>query len=61
MDYFALYNIEANLLLLVNIDSISNGAQISFNYPFKKNSNGAIAHNWENFTFEKVLNIEGKL
>jgi len=58
VDYFALYNIEANLLLLVSIDSILNDTYISFNYPFKKNTNGAIAHNWEEFILEKVINME---
>lgn len=54
IDYFVLYNVETNLLLLVPLDKITARTSISFTYPFVE-CKTTKQNNWEDFTFDKVL------
>lgn len=55
IDYFALYNIETGLALLVPLTSIKSRAAVSFTYPFKI-CNKVKQNNWQDYTFDKIIN-----
>ena len=57
IDYFALYNLETNILLLVPIEILEGQTQISFRLDYKPSQNQFKSLNWKQFTFEKTLNI----
>lgn len=54
VDYFALYNIETKLLLLVPLNKITARASISFTYPFVE-CKTTKQNNWKDFTFDNIL------
>lgn len=57
IDYFALYNVETGLLLLVPITEISARTTISFTYPFKPCKHTK-QHNWQDYIMDEIINIK---
>ena len=53
IDYFALYNIESNLLLLFPVDKPR--ASITFTYPFVYCKTASSNRNWEDYTIDKII------
>lgn len=56
VDYFALYNLETDILLLVPIELVLGRTAVSFNIVWKPSSNQYISLNWKDFEFENVVN-----
>lgn len=56
IDYYCLYNVETQLCLLVPIDEIKCRTAITFTYPFVYCKTASSNHNWEDYTFDKILN-----
>lgn len=55
IDYFSLYNIEANILLLIPIEIIEGMKSISFRVPFEEGKHNQFQnYNFEDFLFEKI-------
>jgi hypothetical protein len=56
IDYFSLYNIETNILLLIPIEIIEGMKSISFRVPFKEGKHNQFQnYNFEDFLFEKIV------
>lgn len=56
IDYFSLYNIETNILLLIPIETIEGMKSISFRVPFKEGKHNQFQnYNFEDFLFEKIV------
>lgn len=55
IDYYCLYNIDTQLCLLVPISSITCKTEITFTYPFVFCKTSSANHNWEDYTFDKML------
>ena len=58
IDFFALYNVESNILLLVPIEILEGKTQVKFALEYKPSRNQYVAHNWQDYTFEKILCVE---
>lgn len=55
IDYFSLYNIETNILLLIPIEIIEGMTSISFRVPFEEGKHNQFQnYNFEDFLFEKI-------
>ena len=55
VDYFALYNLEADKLLLIPFTAIGGKTEVRFpvNYIPSRDQNRSL--NWENYTFNKII------
>ena len=58
VDYFGLYNLETDLLLLIPIESITCQTSITFTYPFVYCKTASANHNWEDYTLDKILSSD---
>lgn len=56
VDYFALYNLETDILILVPIELVLGRTQVSFNIVWKPSGNQYSSLNWKDFEFENVIN-----
>lgn len=57
IDYFACYNLESNVLILLPIELVDNYTAITVRYPYKQvRKNQYTQINWEDYTFEKICN-----
>ena len=61
IDYYCLYNIETSLCLLIPTSDIKNKTEITFTYPFVFCKTANFNHNWEDYTFDKILGRLPKL
>ena len=57
IDYFSLYNIESDIILLLPIEIVEGMKQVSFRVPFDPTvkQNQYVALNFEDFLFEKIV------
>lgn len=58
IDYFAIYNLESDTLLLVPIKRLEGRKALKVNIPYKETHNQYEPFNWEDYTFEKILSVE---
>ena len=58
VDYFALYNLDSDMLLLVPIELVLGRTQVSFNIIWKPSGNQYSSLNWKDFEFESIINQE---
>lgn len=58
VDYFALYNLDSDMLLLVPIELVLGRTQVSFNITWKPSGNQYSSLNWKDFEFENIINKE---
>ena len=58
IDFFVLYNMEADLLLILPIKEFEDRRAISFALDYKPSRNQYIAYNWKDYTFEKIMCVE---
>ena len=58
VDYFALYNLEMNILLLVPFKEIGGKTQVSFKYEYQPSRNQFKTLNWKDYTFENIVSVE---
>lgn len=56
IDYFAVYNLQSDVLLLFPISEFENKTAVKINIPYKPSHNQYKAINWEDYTFEKIIN-----
>lgn len=56
IDYFVLYNLETDILLLVPIELVLGRTQISFKLQWKPSTNQYENFNWKDFEFEQIIN-----
>jgi hypothetical protein len=57
IDYFSIYNVESKILMLIPIEKLQNRNAIKVNVPFKETHNQYEPLNYEDFSFEKIINI----
>ena len=57
VDFFALYNLESKIHILVPIEDLKGRYTLVVSIPFKKSKNQNDPINWENYTFDKILKI----
>lgn len=57
IDYFSIYNVESKILMLIPIEKLQNRNAIKVNVPFKGIHNQYEPLNYEDFSFEKIINI----
>ena len=55
IDYFAIYNLGADILLLLPIEDFEERTSIRINIPYKPSHNQYQAINWEDYTFDKII------
>ena len=55
VDYFALYNIESDTLLLVPIELVLGTTTVTFNLEYKESRNQFKSLNWRDFEFENII------
>ena len=55
IDYFSLYNLEADMLLLVPIEILDGKCAISFKLEWSPSKNQYEALNWKDFLFENII------
>ena len=55
VDYFALYNIESDTLLLVLIELVLGRTTVTFNLEYKESRNQFKSLNWRDFEFENII------
>lgn len=55
IDYFALYNLQADVLLLIPIELVKGRTEISFRLDYKPSTNQYKALNWKDYTFNKII------
>lgn len=58
VDYFVLYNLDSDMLLLVPIELVLGRTTVSFNIVWKPSGNQYTSLNWKDFEFENVINKE---
>lgn len=58
IDYFAIYNLESDTLLLLPIEEFEGRTSIRINIPYKPSRNQYKAINWEDYTFDKIISVE---
>lgn len=56
VDYFALYNIEANILLLIPQERVNGLKAVSFQMKWKPSRNQYQCLNWQDFIFDDMVN-----
>lgn len=55
VDYFALYNYQSDILLLIPIEDLRGKKMVYVRIPFKRSRNQQMVINYENYTFDKIL------
>lgn len=55
IDYYCLYNVETQICLLVPLSMIKCTTEITFTYPYTFCKTASANHNWEDYTFDKIL------
>ena len=55
VDYFALYNVESDTLLLVPIELLLGRTTVTFNLEYKEPRNQFKALDWKDFEFENIV------
>jgi hypothetical protein len=58
IDFFVVYNIESNILLLLPIEEFGGKTSVSFALDYNPSRNQFVAYNWKDFTFEKIMCVE---
>lgn len=58
VDYFALYNLDTDILILVPIEELEGRASITFRVEWKPSSNQHKTLNWKEYTFDKIISVE---
>lgn len=58
VDYFALYNLETDILILVPIELVLGRTQLSFRLQWKPSTNQFENLNWKDFEFERIINTQ---
>lgn len=58
IDYFAIYNLGADMLLLLPIEEFEGRTSVKINIPYKPSRNQFKAINWEDYTFDKIISVE---
>lgn len=56
IDYFVVYNLESDTLLLLPIKEFENRASVSFRVPYVVTYNQNKSLNYEDYLFEKIIN-----
>lgn len=57
IDYFVVYNLESDTLLLLPIEEFENRNSIKFRIPYTKTHNQYKSLNYEDYLFEKIINV----
>ena len=60
IDYFAIYNLQSDILLLLPIEEFEERTSVKINVPYKPSRNQFKAINWEDYTFDKIIKVESK-
>ena len=60
IDYFAIYNLGADMLLLLPIEEFEGRTSVKINIPYKPSRNQFKAINWEDYTFDKIIKVESE-
>ena len=60
IDYFAIYNLGADMLLLLPIEEFEGRTSVKINVPYKPSRNQFKAINWEDYTFDKIIKMESE-
>jgi hypothetical protein len=55
IDYFAIYNLETDILMLVPIIELENRTAVKISVPWVPSRNQYKSLNWEDYTFEKII------
>ena len=55
VDYFVLYNIEMDVLVLFPFSEIGGKTGITLRYNFSSSRNQFKAYNWRDYTFDKII------
>lgn len=55
IDYFSIYNLQSDTLLLLPIEEFEGRTAIKINIPYKPSNNQYKSINWENYTFDKII------
>lgn len=55
VDYFVLYNIESDLLLIIPFSLVEGKTQITFYVPFKQSTNQYKLLNYQDYLFDKII------
>ena len=56
VDYFSIYNLESDTLLLVPIERLEGKTALKVNIPFVPTHNQYESFDWQDYTFENVIN-----
>lgn len=57
IDYFVVYNLESDTLLLLPIEEFENRNSIKFRIPYTETHNQYKSLNYEDYLFEKIINV----
>lgn len=55
IDYFAIYNLESDILMLVPISELENRTSITISISWTQSRNQYKSFNWKEYTFEKII------
>ena len=55
VDYFVLYNIESDLLLIIPFSLVEGKTQATFYVPFKQSTNQYKLLNYQDYLFDKII------
>lgn len=58
IDFFAVYNLESDILLLLPIKEFNSRTQVSFRVPYVKTYNQNQSLDYKDYTFEKIICVE---
>lgn len=56
IDYFSIYNLESDTLLLVPIERLEGRTSLKVNIPFVPSHNQYESFDWQDYTFENIIN-----
>ena len=57
IDYFIIYNLESDILLLLPIEEFENRTQVKFRIPYIETHNQYKSLNYEDYLFDKIIKI----
>ena len=55
IDYFAIYNLESDILMLIPISELEKRTSITISISWTQSRNQYKSFNWKDYTFEKVI------
>lgn len=58
IDYFVIYNLQSDKLLLLPIEKFSERTSLTFRIPYQPSKNQHESFNWEDYLFEKIICVE---